>query len=400
MRRGRFASGSGSFDGVDRTLVVPQGTFELHRYPERSRSTLRAWDAADAFVLRALANDPPTGPVIVVNDGFGALAAGLHEHDPTVVADSLNSRIGIEANLDRNGLDPVTLTAEVPPSAGDGAKPADGFTTVVIKVPKSLGQLEEQLHQLRPLVTADTVILGAGMVKQIHTSTLELFERILGSTTTSLAERKARLIHCRFDPERVPDANPWPLSWRYDGMTIVNRGGVFSATSVDIGSRFLLENLPAPTGGHVIDLGCGNGLLGVAAAIGDVAAEVTFVDVSAAAIDSAQQSWEANHPGRIANVHLADRLVNVAERATADLVLNNPPFHDERAVGDATAWDMFVDSHLVLKPGGELRVVANRQLGHHSKLKKIFGNCETVAANRKFVVLSARRNTGQARPPG
>jgi len=34
-------------------------------------------------------------------------------------------------------------------------------------------------------------------------------------------------------------------------------------------------------------------------------------------------------------------------------------------------------------------VVGNRHLGYHAKLKKLFGNCETVAANRKYVILKA-----------
>jgi len=46
----------------------------------------------------------------------------------------------------------------------------------------------------------------------------------------------------------------------------------------------------------------------------------------------------------------------------------------------------------VLRRGGELRVVGNRHLGHHARLRKIFGNCETIAANRKFVLLSARQD--------
>jgi 16S rRNA (guanine1207-N2)-methyltransferase len=72
-------------------------------------------------------------------------------------------------------------------------------------------------------------------------------------------------------------------------------------------------------------------------------------------------------------------------------VVNNPPFHDDHAVGDATAWRMFRDAHRALRPGGELWVVGNRHLGHHAKLGRLFGGCTTVAANPKFVVLRAER---------
>ncbi len=390
---------TGRFEAVDRTAVVPQGTFELDRHPERPRSTLRAWDAADAYALRRLAERLPaehslTGPVAVINDGFGALACALRPHEPVVVTDSVSGRIGIAANLDRNDLAPLAVETEV-------SGLPDGLGAVVIKIPKSLGGLEEQLHQLRPKLSPDTVILGAGMVKQIHTSTLTLFETIIGPTTTSLAEQKARLIHCTFDPSLSPPANPWPITWRHGGVEVVNRGGVFSATSIDIGTRFLLEHLPTPDPAEhhgsgqqpavVVDLGCGNGVVGATLAMADDRAQLHFIDASARAVDAARLTWRANHGDRPAAFHDADRMANAVEPASVDLVVVNPPFHDERAIGDATAWDMFVDSHTALRKGGELLVVGNQHLGHHTRLQKIFGNCRTVASNRKFVVLSAVR---------
>jgi 23S rRNA (guanine1835-N2)-methyltransferase len=33
--------------------------------------------------------------------------------------------------------------------------------------------------------------------------------------------------------------------------------------------------------------------------------------------------------------------------------------------------------------------VGNRHLGYHTKVKKVFGNCEMITSNRKFVVLKA-----------
>ncbi len=379
--------------GPERHFATPSGTFELLRHPHRPRSTRRAWDAADAYILRYLAEEPRpdrSGPVAVLNDGFGALACGLHQLDPTSVVDSITGELGAAANLDRNDLSTVPIHTEVD-------ELPTGLGLVVIKVPKSLGRLEDQLHRLAPRLTENTLILGAGMVRDIHTSTLQLFETIIGPTKTSLAQQKARLIHGSVDVDREPSSNPWPKSWRHNRLTLINRGGVFSAESLDIGTRFLLEHLPVaapPPDGRrprVVDLGCGNGVLGVTAAAGLSQADLVFVDVSAAAVDSARRSWVANHEDRQAGFHRAERLVNVIDRGSVDLVLNNPPFHEERAIGDATAWDMFVDSHAVLRSGGELRVVGNRHLGHHAKLNKIFGNCQTVAANRKFVVLSAIR---------
>lgn len=372
---------------VERTFEAPSGSFELLRHPHRPRSTLRAWDGADAYLLRHLAEREPEGPTAVINDGFGSLAAGLRPLNPTVVADTAMAEIAIGDNLERNDLDAVPLIPSVDKLAADTA-----LAVAVMKVPKSLGQLEDQLHRLRPFLTPATKIVAAGMVKHVHTSTLDRFEAIIGPTTTSLAQQKARLIHCELDPDLTPPPNPWPKVWTHNGLVVHNHGGVFSAESIDIGTRFLLEHLPAvPDSAHVVDLGCGNGVVGTAVAKANPEAQLTFVDASHRAVQSARLTWAANVEDRSASFRRTDRLIKVAEPDTVDLVVNNPPFHEDRAVGDGTAWDMFVDSHAVLRPGGRLLVVGNRHLGHHTRLKKIFGRCETVAANRKFVVLQAFR---------
>ncbi|WP_315981168.1 hypothetical protein [Aliamphritea spongicola] len=65
--------------------------------------------------------------------------------------------------------------------------PAD---LVILKITKSLAQLEDQLHRIRPLLSENTRVLAAGMVKAIHTSTLDLFGKIIGPTHTSLAKKR------------------------------------------------------------------------------------------------------------------------------------------------------------------------------------------------------------------
>ena len=50
---------------------------------------------------------------------------------------------------------------------------------------------------------------------------------------------------------------------------------------------------------------------------------------------------------------------------------------------------MFAGARAALRPGGELWVVGNRHLGYHARLRRLFGNCEVVACDPKFVVLRA-----------
>ncbi|MFJ2435978.1 methyltransferase [Streptomyces anulatus] len=378
-------------------LTTSQGAFELARFPEHPRDPFRAWDAADEYLLRQL-TDPETGPVdlsgtvAVVGDRWGALATALAAHRPVQISDSYLARRATLANLARNGLDQDAVR---PLSSRD--TPPDRIDVLIVRVPKSLAFLEDQLHRIAPAVHAGTVVIGTGMVKEIHTSTLKLFERIIGPTRTSLAVRKARLIFCTPDPALPRTPSPWPYHYELPadvgpvaGLTTVNHAGIFCAERLDIGTRFFLKHLPSRGGAvRVVDLGCGNGVLGLSAAVANPEAHLTFVDESYGAVASAEETFRAGAPaGAKADFLVGDGLDGL-DPGSVDLVLNNPPFHSHMATTDATARTMFTGARTALRQGGELWVVGNRHLSYHTHLRRIFGNCTTVAGDPKFVVLRA-----------
>ncbi|MQY05866.1 Ribosomal RNA large subunit methyltransferase G [Actinomadura sp. RB68] len=368
------------------------GEYGLARFPEDERNGLRAWDAADEYLLRHLADEAVdlAGPLVVVGDRWGALATALARHRPVQISDSFLGQAATRANLARNGGGEVRLltTRDAPP---------ERIGVLLVRVPKSLALLEDQLRRLAPGVHEGTVVVGTGMVKEIHTSTLRLFEEILGPTRTSLAVKKARLIFCTPDPAIPRAPSPWPLTYRLpdgagavSGRPVVNHAGVFCADRLDIGTRFLLQHLPEQGDfRRIVDLGCGNGVVGTAAALAHPDAELLFLDESFQAVASAEATYRANAGGR-AVFRAGDGMAGVPA-GSVDLVLNNPPFHSHQATTDATAWRMFTGARDALAPGGELWVVGNRHLGHHVRLRRIFGGCTTVAANPKFVVLRAVR---------
>lgn len=391
-------------------LSTSWGAYDLTRFPEDPRDPLRAWSAADAYLLRYLAGEDGgpagaeetakpvdlSGTVAVVGDRWGALTTALAEHGPTLITDSFLAREATRANVARADFAPdavrLTTTGDAPPSRID---------VLLVRVPKSLALLEDQLHRLAPALHAGTVVVGTGMVTEIHTSTLDLFERIIGPTRTSLARQKARLIFSTPDPERDAGPSPWPRSYVLDddsgagaGLTAVNHAGVFCAERLDIGTRFLLQHLPTGRGAaggpaHIVDLGCGNGVLGTAAAVADPGATVTFLDESYPAVASAEATFRANAAETTRARFIAGDALADVPAGTVDLVLNNPPFHTHQATSAATAWRMFSGARAALRPGGELWVVGNRHLDYHVKLRKLFGNAQVVAGNPKFVVLRA-----------
>ncbi|MGW2765615.1 methyltransferase [Streptomyces sp. NPDC001275] len=373
-------------------MTTPWGELELARFPQDPHDRLRAWDAADEYLLGHLDEQRTdlSGTVVVVGDRWGALVTALAAHRPTQITDSFLTQEATRANLGRCGAEPgavrLLTTQDPPPGRID---------VLLVRVPKSLALLEDQLLRLAPAVHEGTVVVGTGMVKEIHTSTLTLFERILGPTRTSLARRKARLILCTPDPSLERPANPWPHTYTLpdgigaaSGRTVVNHAGVFCADRLDIGTRFFLRHLPDGAGRRVVDLGCGNGVVGTALALANPGAEVLFTDESFQAVASAEGTYKANGVPGQAEFRVGDALAGVPA-GSVDLVLNNPPFHSHQATTDATAWRMFTGARRALRPGGELWVIGNRHLGYHVKLRRLFGNSRLVASDPKFVVLRA-----------
>ncbi|MCB5908366.1 methyltransferase [Streptomyces pinistramenti] len=380
------------------------GAFDLTRFPEDPRDTLRAWDAADAYLLQHLAEteadtEPEAAPrspgtTVVLGDRWGALVTALAARRPVQITDSYLTQRATVANLRRSGADPEAVRLH---SVLD--TPPERIDLLLVRVPKSLALLEDQLRRLAPAVHAGTRIVGAGMVTEIHTSTLKLFEQILGPTRTSLAAKKARLIFCTPDPGLPRTSSSWPRSYPLpadvgvvSGRTVTNHAGIFCADRLDIGTRFLLEHLPAGRGaGRVVDLGCGNGVVGTAMALADPEAEVTFIDESFSAVASARATFAANAPATAKAEFVVGDALSQVPAGSVDLVLNNPPFHSHRATSDATARSMFGGARAALRPGGELWVIGNRHLGYHVRLRRLFGNCEVVASDPKFVILRAVR---------
>ncbi len=372
---------------TDHLMAVPQGLFELRRNPPNP--FLRAWDAADEYLLRQIDELKilsRRSSILIMNDSFGALSVALADFHPLMMSDSFLARQAAIENLRINGLDAEQLDFD-----NGLQEKTQAFDLVLIKIPKSLAMLEHQLYSIRKSLRSETRIIAAGMSRSIHQSTLQLFEDIIGPTTTSLAMKKSRLIFVTRDESMNEGQSRYPDRYIVEAdreYAITSHANVFSRDRLDNGSRLLIENMPVSEQyRHIVDLGCGSGLLGLMAAALNQPDTILFTDESYMSVASAQENYiVAFGSDRDADFKVTDCLQGIADDSK-DLVLNNPPFHQQNARGDSIAWRMFIDTRRVLKPQGELWVVGNRHLNYHAKLKRLFGNCDLVASNRKFVIL-------------
>ncbi|MBU2878686.1 methyltransferase [Aliiglaciecola lipolytica] len=367
-------------------------SLQLYRYPKRfTHPSWQAWDAADELILDHIQQNQDNidqTNIVILNDDFGALSCWLHDANIHHVSDSLVSQMACKQNISLNNLDNTQITyidslAQMPQQPD----------WVIIKIPKTLALLEHQLIQLQSVVSAKTKIVAAAKAKMIQKSTLSLFEKYLGKTHTSLAKKKARLVFCEPNLGLQQKPSPYPTVWKMDQepFTINNHANVFARQQIDIGARLLIDNLPDCTAKTVVDLGCGNGVLGLCILKRYDNAEVIFIDESYMAVASAKLNVQNNLPTQMhrARFIVSNCLEQLENQTQIDMVICNPPFHQLNTITDHIATQMFEDAHLKLKKGGELRIIGNRHLEYPQKLKRLFGGYNVISSDKKFSILSS-----------
>lgn len=384
---------------MNTSLTLLDRNLQLVRYPQDlQHPSWQAWDAADEYLIDYVEQNIPklaSLSISIYNDDFGTLACWFAAANPIWVTDSYVAKQSCLINLRQNNI--PTESVEFYDSVTQIEPKAD---LILLKVPKTSALLEQQLIDLQSRVSAATTIIAAGKANLIHKSTLALFEKYLGVTTTSLAKKKARLIFCEPTGDKS-HKSPYPTIWFTEKpkFEISNLANVFARQQLDIGARFMLEHLsklPNLENKTVIDLGCGNGVLGLHILNQNQQTKVIFVDESYMAVASAKQNVLANLPAQEGHSEFMvnnclDDFAKKSKFTEIDLVICNPPFHQQNTITDHIAWQMFKDAKSVLKNGGQLFVVGNRHLDYPNKLKRLFGNATTVATNQKFSILSASK---------
>lgn len=362
------------------TLLAHAGaTLRLRRWPRRRNETLRAWDGADLYLLDEMAAHG-AAEWLVLNDHCGALAlAHPASHSG---GDSWLARAAWLANAADNDI-AVADDAWCWPDQPWPQNPQG----VVVRVPKQLALLEYQLWRIATELPVGTPVWLAWMDKHLPGNLLALVRRYLPELDLLRGRHKAHGLRAVVTGEAVPEP-PYPSRVAVPGTdwTLSVHAGVFSQAQLDIGARAFMPHIPAGRTGRIVDLGCGNGVIGLLAAQRNPDAEIIFCDESWQALQSARENASRYASSPVA-FHLGNGLDGL--QGEFDLILLNPPFHRGHAIDDGVAKVLFKQAAGRLTAGGELRVIGNRHLRYGVALKRYFSSVTVLAQGPKFTVFSA-----------
>lgn len=356
-------------------------TFERH--PQKENQSLRAWSAVDEHFLRHQAEAPSIleTPLVLYNDRFGFLTCTQLPKATHSVLTWRSQQVALDFHCQKNNVATDNW------SSSNSLDPLPcPIQEAWIKLPKSLELLQLFLQQLSAQLRPDSKVLLGFMTRHFSPQLLSIAGLYFEQVKQSRAWKKSRLLILQQPKPFVERALQHQLTWK--NLTFKQYYGVFSAKHIDYASQFLLETLPRLiTGAKVLDLACGNGVLGIAATQNVEETELHLLDDFNVAMDSAQ----LNLGEQGAQLHWNYNLEPLPT-AYFDYILCNPPFHTEHEVTTTIAKQLFKGAQQCLHPNGQFWIVANRHLNYKPFLSKLFQRVLVVSQNNKFIIYRCQEN--------
>lgn len=192
-----------------------------------------------------------------------------------------------------------------------------------------------------------------------------------------------------YSREQKSESNIKKISQRINGMIFefYTASGIFSKDKVDKGTLILAENMIIGKNAKALDIGCGIGVLGIAAAR-MLDANVVMSDINERAVMLAKKNTKLNS----VNAHiLQGNLYEKVKDNDFDVVLANPP----QTAGKEICFQLIWQSKNHLRDGGSLQLVARHNKGGASlskKMEEVFGNVRVIAKKSGYSVYASIKN--------
>ncbi len=274
-----------------------------------------------------------------------------------------------------------------------GHEPPTGFATVLLPAPPNRDLLRRLILIAADALAANGKLLICGPNAEGGKSAIKDAEAVFGPANWSGYREKHRMGIFRRADLRSPDWSQEPGiapdTWQqFDvelptgQITLETQAGVFAGAKLDAGTRLLLERLSVILGQSVLDIGCGVGVIGVAAGL--AGATVTLTDANLLAVQAARRNLA--HHG-LDGVVIGSDVYSHLDDQRFDVILSNPPFHRGKQVDLTVANRIITEAPIHLHPGGSLLLVANAFLAYSKHMATVFDRVETVAATPQYHVL-------------
>jgi 16S rRNA (guanine1207-N2)-methyltransferase len=276
----------------------------------------------------------------------------------------------------------------------DDAKDFDVIAVDITSYPSNRALLET-VHAGAKRLKQNGALYAAGPKDLGILSFTRKMDRLLGNAEPLAYRKGQRIVVARRTgevAEMPPDEDAATFAISLDGQQfeMVRAPGVFARGELDAATAMLIDALTITAGDRVLDLGCGAGIVGMAAAHRAAEIAVTMTDADAYALEAARANCERN--GIRADIQAADVVDTITDRRFT-VVACNPPFHQRGETSAELAVRFMRGAHSVLDPGGRAYFVANRFLTYESKLTEIFGNVIEVEGDEKYKVLLATKGS-------
>lgn len=175
------------------------------------------------------------------------------------------------------------------------------------------------------------------------------------------------------------------ILYRANGMDfkIITSSGIFSKKKVDDGTDLLIRNMEIEKGDSVLDLGCGYGIIGIAASkVNDT--RVTLTDINQRAVALAKKNLKRNKV-KNAEVIASDLYQEVEEEKFHKILCNLP-----MSAGLETVYRIIDESFSHLEINGKLQVVVRKGFKRiEERMKIMFGNVKTLDKKSGYRVFSS-----------
>ena len=175
---------------------------------------------------------------------------------------------------------------------------------------------------------------------------------------------------------------------RGDPFEFLTASSVFSKKRVDLGTRLLIDAMVLPETGAVLDVGCGYGAVGIAAAASNSQLRVIMTDVNMRAVHLARQNAEKN---KVSNIEVrCGYLYEPVKGLTFNCVLSNPPV----SAGMKTVKAIITQAPKAMANKATFQMVIRSKIGAKtlpSVFNETFGNCQVLARKSGYRVLIAEK---------